>query len=66
MKYKTTAVKTVDKLKNIITAYVPCINLYGYSDYGLEEEECKFVEDNGANIAKEYDKLSAELIQKNA
>lgn len=36
-------IKVIEKLKKIIKNYVPCFNLYGYSDFGLEPEESKLV-----------------------
>lgn len=36
IKFKTTTVKTIDKLKTLLKKYLPCANLYGYSDFGLD------------------------------
>ena len=33
---KAAIIKVIDKLKKIIKNHVPCFNLYGYSEFGLD------------------------------
>ena len=65
MKYKAVTAKVLDKLKKIMKNYLPCVNHYGFSEYGLDAEECKMVEGSDSDISKEYDRMSSELVQKN-
>jgi chromosome segregation ATPase len=53
-----------EKLKQIVQNYAPCFNLYGYGGFGLDEEECKFIEDNSAKSPRDYDRVNQELTKK--
>ena len=65
LKYKAVTAKVLDKLKNIMKDYLPCFSHFEFSEYGHDTEECKMVESSGADISKEYDRMSSELVQKN-
>ena len=65
MKYKAVTARVLEKLKKILKNYLPCFNHYGFSEYGLDAEECKMVEGSDGDFSKEYDRMSSELVQKN-
>lgn len=39
--FRSKSVLTIDKLKKVLSIYVPCFNLYGYSGIGFDDSELK-------------------------
>lgn len=44
--------------------YVPCFNLYGFQEFGLNEEQCKLVEGETSDIYGEYQSMNKSLTAK--